>query len=106
MKSDLQTAVNQCIEAVGYEFDTEVQKMLIRVRLGHTFFFSRFIYVLFQAAQFGKCFIADMKSDSYVNMCRLLRVLNAVRDPKVGIPLTITQYPFFTLLYVFLKLHF
>ncbi|KAJ8985073.1 hypothetical protein NQ317_019757 [Molorchus minor] len=73
VKNDLQTAVNQCIEAVGYEFDTEVQKMLIR------------------AAQFGKCFISDMKSDSYVNMCRMLRVLNAVRDPKVGIPLTITQ---------------
>lgn len=76
VKNDLQTAVNQCIEAVGYEFDTEVQKMLIR------------------AAQFGKCFIADMRSDSYVNMCRLLRVLNAVRDPKVGIPLTITQLNF------------
>ncbi|CAH2013554.1 unnamed protein product [Acanthoscelides obtectus] len=75
VKNDLQTAVNQCIEAVGYEFDTDIQKMLIR------------------AAQFGKCFISDMKSDSYVNMCRLLRVLNAVRDPKVGIPLTITQYP-------------
>ncbi|XP_018576701.1 vacuolar protein sorting-associated protein 16 homolog isoform X1 [Anoplophora glabripennis] len=76
VKNDLQTAVSQCIEAVGYEFDTEVQKMLIR------------------AAQFGKCFIADMRSDSYVNMCRWLRVLNAVRDPKVGIPLTITQLNF------------
>ncbi|VEN47400.1 unnamed protein product [Callosobruchus maculatus] len=73
VKNDLQTAVNQCIEAVGYEFDTEIQKMLIR------------------AAQFGKCFLSDMNSDSYVHMCRLLRVLNAVRDPKVGIPLTITQ---------------
>ncbi|CAH1109343.1 unnamed protein product [Psylliodes chrysocephalus] len=73
VKNDLETAVNQCIEAVGYEFDTDVQKLLIR------------------AAQFGKCFIPDMRSDSYVNMCRLLRVLNAVRDPKVGIPITITQ---------------
>lgn len=35
-----------------------------------------------------------MNSENYVNMCRKLRVLNAVRDPKVGIPLTITQYPF------------
>ncbi|CAG9822683.1 unnamed protein product [Phaedon cochleariae] len=73
VKTDLHTAVNQCIEAVGYEFDTEVQKMLIR------------------AAQFGKCFVSDMRPDAYVNMCRLLRVLNAVRSPKVGIPLTITQ---------------
>lgn len=52
--------------------------------------FERFFL---QAAQFGKCFISDMRSDSYVTMCRLLRALNAVRDPKVGIPITITQYP-------------
>ncbi|KAG8236730.1 hypothetical protein J437_LFUL014226 [Ladona fulva] len=26
-------------------------------------------------------------------MCRTLRVMNAVRDPKIGIPVTITQYP-------------
>ncbi|XP_057651566.1 vacuolar protein sorting-associated protein 16 homolog [Diorhabda carinulata] len=74
VKNDLETAVNQCIEAVGYEFDTDIQKTLIR------------------AAQFGKCFIPDMRSDSYVEICRLLRVLNAVRDPKVGIPITITQF--------------
>lgn len=74
VKSDLETAVNQCIEAVGYEFDTDIQKTLVR------------------AAQFGKCFIPDMRSDSYVEICRLLRVLNAVRDPKVGIPITITQF--------------
>jgi len=47
-----------------------------------------------QAAQFGKGFIADLNSDYYVRMCRLLRVLNAVRDHKIGIPLTYTQYPF------------
>lgn len=68
-------AVEQCIEAVGYEFDTDVQKMLIR------------------AAQFGKCFVSNMSSDDYVKMCRLLRVLNAIRDPKIGLPLTFMQYP-------------
>lgn len=76
MKDNLEEAVNQCLDAVGYEFDTDVQKMLIR------------------AAQFGKCFVADMAPHKYVRMCRLLRVLNAIRDPKVGIPLTIAQYPF------------
>ncbi|CAH0559319.1 unnamed protein product [Brassicogethes aeneus] len=80
VKHDLVRAVEQCIDAVGYEFDTKVQKMLIR------------------AAQFGKCFISDAgySSDKYVNMCRLLRVLNAVRDPKIGIPLTITQLQYLT----------
>lgn len=76
VKDDLAKAVEQCIEAVGYEFDTDIQKMLIR------------------AAQFGKCFVPNLSSDDYVKMCRLLRVLNAVRDPKIGIPLTFMQYPF------------
>lgn len=72
--------MNQCLDAVGYEFDTEIQKMLIR------------------AAQFGKCFISGISSDKYVRMCRILRVLNAIRDPKVGISLTIEQYPFYWVL--------
>lgn len=33
VKNDLSKAVSQCIEAVGYEFDTDVQKMLIRVSM-------------------------------------------------------------------------
>jgi len=52
------------------------------------------MYLCSQAAQFGKGFIADLNSDYYVRMCRLLRVLNAVRNHKIGIPLTYTQYPF------------
>ncbi|XP_049834347.1 vacuolar protein sorting-associated protein 16 homolog [Schistocerca gregaria] len=73
VKDKLEEAVKNCIEAAGYEFDTDTQKMLIR------------------AAQFGKGFVPSMNSDSYVRMCRLLRVLNAVRNRHVGIPLTITQ---------------
>ncbi|KAF2892196.1 hypothetical protein ILUMI_13977 [Ignelater luminosus] len=73
VKNDLTKAVEQCIEAAGYEFDPDVQKMLIR------------------AAQFGKCFVANIDSDEYVKMCRLLRVLNSVRDRKIGIPLTFTE---------------
>ncbi|XP_017785891.1 PREDICTED: vacuolar protein sorting-associated protein 16 homolog [Nicrophorus vespilloides] len=74
VNKNLGRAVEQCIEAAGYEFDTEVQKMLIR------------------AAQFGKCFVSSIDSDEYVEMCRLLRVLNAVRDPRIGIPMTKTEY--------------
>lgn len=74
VKDNLNKAVEQCIEASGYEFDTEVQKNLIR------------------AAQFGKCFVPTINSDEYVQMCRVLRVLNAIRDRKIGIPLTFTEY--------------
>ncbi len=48
----------------------------------------------FQAAQFGKTFANNMDSENYVRMCRTLRILNAVRHPKVGIFLTYPQYPF------------
>lgn len=73
VKDNLLKAVEQCTEAAGYEFDPDVQKILIR------------------AAQFGKCFISGMNPEAYVRMCRVLRVLNSVRDRKIGIPLTITQ---------------
>ncbi|XP_048516887.1 vacuolar protein sorting-associated protein 16 homolog [Dendroctonus ponderosae] len=78
-KSSLEDAVNQCLDAVKYEFDTDIQKMLIR------------------AAQFGKCFISGMNSHKYVKMCCLLRVLNAIRHFKVGISLTIEQLKYMKL---------
>lgn len=70
----LPKAVEQCIEAAGYEHEPEMQKTLLR------------------AASFGKCFINKFPSDTFVEMCRDLRVLNAVRDPLVGMPLSYTQY--------------
>lgn len=74
VKPDLATAVQDCIEAAAFEFNADVQKMLIR------------------AAQFGKCFLMDPElTHFYVKTCRKLRVLNAVRDPKVAIPLTSEQ---------------
>ncbi|XP_004930556.1 vacuolar protein sorting-associated protein 16 homolog [Bombyx mori] len=74
VKPDLSAAVADCIEAAAFEFSPDVQKMLIR------------------AAQFGKCFLMDpVITELYVKTCRWLRVLNAVRDPKVAIPLTSMQ---------------
>lgn len=73
VKNQLSIAVQQCIDAAAFEFDPEIQKMLIR------------------AAQFGKGFIPDHNPDHYVHTCRWLRVLNSVRDPKVAIPLTYLQ---------------
>lgn len=46
-----------------------------------------------QAASFGKCFIDKFPPESFVRMCQDLRVLNAIRDYQIGIPLTFTQYP-------------
>lgn len=46
-----------------------------------------------QAASFGKCFLDRFPPDSFVRMCQDLRVLNAIRDYHIGIPLTYSQYP-------------
>ncbi|NXI90144.1 VPS16 protein, partial [Psophia crepitans] len=70
----LPEAVSQCIEAASYEHEPDTQKSLLR------------------AASFGKCFIDKFPPESFVRMCQDLRVLNAIRDYQIGIPLTFTQY--------------
>ncbi|XP_059822989.1 vacuolar protein sorting-associated protein 16 homolog [Hypanus sabinus] len=70
----LSEAVQQCIEAAGNEYKPEMQKALLR------------------AASFGKCFISNFPPDTFVKMARDLRVLNAIRDYTVGIPLSYPQY--------------
>uniref|UniRef100_A0A674PM93 Vacuolar protein sorting-associated protein 16 homolog n=1 Tax=Takifugu rubripes TaxID=31033 RepID=A0A674PM93_TAKRU len=74
-QSMLEEAVKQCVGAARYEYDPQTQKSLLR------------------AASFGKCFLADFSADPFVETCRELRVLNAVRVSSVGLPLTYPQYP-------------
>ncbi|XP_066599627.1 vacuolar protein sorting-associated protein 16 homolog [Prorops nasuta] len=78
VKGKLDEAVKACIDGAGHEFDFETQKLLMR------------------AAKFGKGFSTTTNPDYYVNMCRTLKVLNAVRHPAVGIPLTYTQFSVLT----------
>ncbi|KAM3585480.1 uncharacterized protein V6R79_018673 [Siganus canaliculatus] len=73
-QSMLGEAVRQCVEAAGHEYDSNTQKSLLR------------------AASFGKCFLTDFSPDAFVSTCRELRVLNAVRESGVGLPLTHTQF--------------
>lgn len=73
IKGKLGESVDECIEAASYEFDTSAQKSLIC------------------AAFFGKAFFPGYNPDKYIETCRVLRVLNALRDPKTGIPLTYAQ---------------
>lgn len=73
IKDKLEQSVAECIEASSYEMDTTTQKSLIR------------------AAYFGKAFIPAHNPDEYIRITRILRVLNAIRDPQLGIPLTFRQ---------------
>ncbi|XP_066488126.1 vacuolar protein sorting-associated protein 16 homolog [Tiliqua scincoides] len=70
----LSEAVRQCIEAASYENQPDIQKSLLR------------------AASFGKCFLEKFSPEPFVETCRDLRVLNALRDYQIGIPLSFDQY--------------
>ncbi|KAL3603671.1 hypothetical protein D5086_004530 [Populus alba] len=74
IRSSLPEAVEACIDAAGHEFDVSHQRTLLR------------------AASYGQAFCSNFKRDHIQEMCKTLRVLNAVRDPEIGIPLSIEQY--------------
>ncbi|KAL6553851.1 vacuolar protein sorting-associated protein 16 [Orobanche minor] len=83
IRSSLPEAVEACIDAAGYEFDISQQRTLLRAAsYGQTF--SRL--------GFGSHF----QRDSIQEMCKTLRVLNAVRHIEIGIPLSIQQFKFLT----------
>ncbi|XP_028391423.1 vacuolar protein sorting-associated protein 16 homolog [Dendronephthya gigantea] len=74
IKPKLPEAVRQCVQAAGSEFEPTLQRSLLR------------------AASFGKSFVDELETHKkYVEMCQILRVLNAVREHTVGVPLTLVQ---------------
>uniref|UniRef100_A0A8C5RV97 Vacuolar protein sorting-associated protein 16 homolog n=1 Tax=Laticauda laticaudata TaxID=8630 RepID=A0A8C5RV97_LATLA len=95
----LSEAVEQCIKAASYEQSPPIQKALLQVRGGQVNpcrgsgpspllrWENRG-----RAASFGKCFIDKFAPENFVETCRDLRVLNAVRDYQIGMPLSFDQY--------------
>ena len=74
IRSNLDEAVDTCVRAAGEEYSTHWQKQLLK------------------AASFGKSVLDIHNSDDFVEMCETLRVLNAVRDYRIGLPLSYDQY--------------
>jgi len=74
IKNELSNAVDECIEAAGHEYSHKTQRTLLK------------------AAAFGKAFLDHYPAEKFVNMCKTLRVLNAIRNFEVGIPITYNQY--------------
>jgi hypothetical protein len=74
IKASLPEAVDACVRAAGQEFIHQWQKQLLK------------------AASFGKSVLDLYNSDEFVEMCERIRVLNAVRDYRVGLPITYDQY--------------
>ncbi|KAL2496651.1 Protein VACUOLELESS1 [Forsythia ovata] len=78
IRSSLPEAVEACIDAAGYEFDISQQRTLLR------------------AASYGQAFCSQFQREHIQEMCKTLRVLNAVRHHEIGIPLSIQQYKLLT----------
>lgn len=74
IRSSLPSAVDTCIKAAGHEFDGYWQKRLLK------------------AASFGKSVLDLYNSDEFVEMTEKLRVLKALREYKIGLPLSYEQY--------------
>ncbi|WFD43366.1 Vacuolar protein sorting-associated protein 16 [Malassezia psittaci] len=68
LRINLQTAIQVCISAASQAWDVHTQQRLLK------------------AALFGKTFLDEYDTSSYLEVARTLRVLNAVRDYRVGIP--------------------
>lgn len=48
---------------------------------------------ILRAASFGKAFLDESQpTREFYRMCQKIRVLNAVRDPRVGMPLSYDQF--------------
>lgn len=74
IRSNLPDAVGTCVQAAGQEFNVHWQKQLLK------------------AASFGKSILDLYSSDDFVDMCEAIRILNAVRDYKIGLPISYDQY--------------
>ncbi|KAJ2371535.1 Vacuolar protein [Coemansia sp. RSA 2607] len=71
---DMTQAVDACIAAAGVEPLVEYQQSLLR------------------AASLGKSFLAMYNGDKLVDMCRQLRVINALTAYDVGLPVSLMQF--------------
>ncbi|KAF4181485.1 hypothetical protein CNMCM7927_000558 [Aspergillus lentulus] len=74
IRSSLPEAVDTCVKAAGHEFDVYWQKRLLK------------------AASYGKSVLDLYNSDEFVEMTEKLRVLKAVRDYQIGLPISYEQY--------------
>lgn len=74
IRPHLNEAVDLLIDAAVREFSTNDQKILL------------------SAAAFGKAFLDYYSPEQYITLCKVLRVLNALRRADIGLPITYDQY--------------
>lgn len=73
IENSLDKGVHQCLMAAAHQFDIATQKKLLK------------------AAALGKSLLRRHDASQFVDTCRVMRVLNAIRQPYIGIALSFTQ---------------
>jgi vacuolar protein sorting-associated protein 16 len=91
IRPDLATAVDECIDAAGREWEPYWQKRLLNVRKGVLSYLKCSSYNFTQAAKFGRGYLDFYNPEEFVNMGQTLKVLNAVRSWEIGIAMTFAQ---------------
>jgi hypothetical protein len=74
IKAQLPTAVRNCLSAALHEFNPQLQRSLLK------------------AASYGKSFCEEFNHEEFIKACKIIRIMNAVWNPDIGIPITFEQY--------------
>lgn len=86
----LEIAIRECVEAAGSEFDYASQTALLRAAAYGKVFVDAAMDSASEPS--GAAGVTPLDSELFVDMCRKIRVLNALREQSVGFPLTVGQY--------------
>ncbi|VIO86876.1 Uncharacterized protein BM_BM18160 [Brugia malayi] len=73
IEDQMEKAVQQCLLAAAHQFDTISQKKMLR------------------AASLGKSLLRRQDASQFVDICRVIRVLNFLRKPYIGMALSFAQ---------------
>uniref|UniRef100_A0A1I7VGH0 Vacuolar protein sorting-associated protein 16 homolog n=1 Tax=Loa loa TaxID=7209 RepID=A0A1I7VGH0_LOALO len=73
IEDQMEKAIQQCLFAAAHQFDTILQKKMLR------------------AASLGKSLLRRQDASQFVDMCRVMRVLNFLRKPYIGMALSFAQ---------------
>ncbi|KAJ0398600.1 hypothetical protein P43SY_005225 [Pythium insidiosum] len=88
----LQEAIKDCVDAAGSEFDYTNQTGFLRGAAHGKNFVDGALEMTAANTEDSATPSVELDPELFVDMCRKIRVLNALRQPSVGFPLTIAQY--------------
>ena len=76
VKPFLKTAIEGCIDAALDEWSIDAQAKLLK------------------AVSYGSVYTENYDSTKFINACKIIRVLNGLRDRRIGLPITYSKYSY------------